>query len=90
MSSGKPGIVVESPSVCTICDTVNVKDTVSTNKEDNEVDGDKDARDDRPSMGHDAIVHDVGPLLPCQDLRQSQNIHIKPGYSQKGSYMLLL
>lgn len=44
---------------------MKVKDTVSTNKEDNEVDGDKDAREDRPSIGHNPIVHDVGPLLSC-------------------------
>lgn len=44
---------------------MNMKDTVSTDKEDNEVDGDKDAREHRPSIGHNAIVHDVGPLLSC-------------------------
>lgn len=42
-----------------------MKDTVSTDEEDNEVDGDKDARDDRPPMGHNAIIHDAGPLLSC-------------------------
>lgn len=44
---------------------VYVKDTVSTDKEDDEVDGDQDARDNWPSMGHNAIVHDGGPFLSC-------------------------
>lgn len=42
-----------------------MKDTISTDKEDDEIDGDQDARDDRPSIGHNAIIHDVGPFLSC-------------------------
>lgn len=45
------------------------KDTVSTDKENNEVDGDQDAGNDRPSIGHDSIVHDGCPVLSCEDLR---------------------
>lgn len=52
-----------------------MKDTVPTDKEDDKVDGDQDARKDRPSVGHNAIVHDGGPVLSCQDLRDSQVIH---------------
>lgn len=44
---------------------VYVKDTVPTDKEDDKVDGNQNARKDRPSIGHNAIIHDVGPLLPC-------------------------
>lgn len=40
-----------------------LKDTVSTDKEDDEVDGNQDAGKDRPSVGHDAVIHDGGPLL---------------------------
>lgn len=47
---------------------VDVKDTVSTDKKDDEVNRNQDARDDRPTVGHNAIVHDVGPLLSCKDL----------------------
>ncbi len=42
-----------------------MKDTVSTNKEDDKVDSDQDAGNDWPSIGHNAIVHDGGPVLPC-------------------------
>lgn len=45
------------------------KDTVATDEEHNEIDGDQDARDDRASICHNAIVHDGGPILSCKDLR---------------------
>lgn len=45
--------------------SVHVKDTVSTDKEDDKVDSDQDARKDGPSIGHNAIIHDGGPVLPC-------------------------
>lgn len=48
----------------------DVKDTVSTDKQDDEVDRNQDARDDRPAVGHNAVVHDVGPLLSCEDLTE--------------------
>ena len=51
---------------------VCVKDTVPTDKEDDKVDGNQNARKVRPSIGHNAIIHDVSPLLPCQDLRDAQ------------------
>lgn len=50
-----------------------MKDTVATDKEYDKVDGDQDARKDWPSVGHNAIVHDGGPVLSCQDLRDSQS-----------------
>lgn len=46
-----------------------MKDTVSTDKEDDKVDGDHDAGENRASIGHNAIVHDGGPALSCEDLR---------------------
>lgn len=49
-----------------------MKDTVSTDKEDDEVDGNQDAWKHRPSIGHDPIIHDVSPLLSCQDLQGIQ------------------
>ena len=45
--------------------SVYLKDTVSTDKEDNKVDGDQDAGNLRPSISHNAIVHDGGPVLSC-------------------------
>lgn len=46
-----------------------MKDTVSTDKEDDEVDGNQDAWKHGPSIGHNSIIHDVCPLLSCQDLQ---------------------
>lgn len=46
-----------------------MKDTVSTDEEDDEVDGNQDAWNLGPSIGHDSVIHDVCPLLSCQDLR---------------------
>lgn len=46
-----------------------MKDTVATDKEDDEVDGNQDAWKHGPSIGHDSIIHDVCPLLSCQDLQ---------------------
>lgn len=41
------------------------KDTVPTDVEDDEVDADQDAREGGTSMGHNAVVHDGGPVLSC-------------------------
>lgn len=41
------------------------KDTVSTDKKNNEVDGDQDSRKVWASVGHDAVIHDGGPVLTC-------------------------
>lgn len=41
------------------------KDTISTDKKDNKVDGHQDSRKVWPSIGHDAVIHDGGPVLPC-------------------------
>lgn len=46
------------------------KDTVSTDKEDDKVDGDQDAWNHRPSVSHNSIIHDVCPFLSCQDLQE--------------------
>lgn len=54
-----------------------MKDTVSTHKEDDKEDGDQDARKFRPSIGHNAIVHNGGPVFSCKDLRDSHVIHYR-------------
>jgi len=46
----------------------NLKDTVSTDEKEDKIDGNQDAWDDGPPIGHNAIVHDGGPVLPCEDL----------------------
>lgn len=53
-------------------DSTQCKDTVSTDKEDNKVDGNQDARKDGPSIGHNTIIHDGSPFLPCKDLTENQ------------------
>lgn len=50
---------------------VCVKDTVSTNKQDDEVNGNKDSRKDWPSIGHNAIVHNASPVLSSENLSDS-------------------
>lgn len=48
----------KDPQPCLILeDIISVKDTVSTDKEDDEENGDQDARKHRPSIGHYSIVH---------------------------------
>lgn len=71
------------PSSDTVCDThthtyihILFKDTVSTDKEDNEVDADENTRHARSSVSHDAIVHDSVPVLTRQDLHFEQNFDI--------------
>lgn len=44
------------------------QDTVPTDEEDDEVDADQHAREGRPAIRHDAIVHHRVPVLSCQDL----------------------
>lgn len=44
-------------------DITGLKDTIATDEEDDKIDGDQDARDDWPSIGHNAIVHDSSPVL---------------------------
>lgn len=48
---------------------VSLKDTVTTNEEDDEVDADDHPRRRRAAIGHNAIIHHGVPVLPCQDLR---------------------
>lgn len=44
-------------------------DTVSTHKEDDKVDADKNARHTWSPMSHDAIIHDDIPIFTSEDLK---------------------
>lgn len=48
--------------------TTTKKDTVSTDKEDDEVDAHHHVGEDRPPVRHDAVVHHGVPVFPRQDL----------------------
>lgn len=48
---------------------VSLKDTVTTNEEDDEVDTDDHPRRGRAAVGHNAVIHHGVPVFPCQDLR---------------------
>jgi len=45
-----------------------LKDTVSTDVEDDEIDADQNAWEGRASIGQDAVVHDGVPAFSCQHL----------------------
>lgn len=49
-----------------------MKDTISTDEQDNEVNADQDSRHGGTPVSHDAIVHDVVPVFTCQDLKQTE------------------
>ena len=49
-------------------------DTVSDDKENDEVDADHDAREGRPSVGQDAVIHDGVPVLSSQHLKTPKHM----------------
>ena len=53
------------------------KDTVSADEEDDEVDADHDAREGRPSVGNDAVIHDRVPIFSCQDLETGKHSRVQ-------------
>lgn len=52
------------------------EDTVSTDEEDDEVKAHDHSRGGRPSVRHDAIVHNHIPVFSGQDLNGSQHVSV--------------
>jgi len=49
------------------------EDTVTTDKEDDEVNADHHVGEDRPPVGHNAVVHHSVPVLSSEDLQKKRD-----------------
>lgn len=49
----------------------NVKDTISADKQDDEVDADEDSGHAGSTVCHYTIIHDSIPILSCKNLKES-------------------